>query len=298
MSDYSSTKPQITYNYPSKAAKDGVSGFSRVEPFMTPERLRKEFLFGIPLVSFLTGERMTDETLKSVIARAAAEVEVKCKIDIFPVQRIIKQDFDYTKYSQGFNQMNLGFGPLKSLEEVSIRLINSTTIIGGVSNQADPEGTLIYRFPLEWVNLSYGYKGLLYFTPLQTVYSGANMSGIHSAGIGEGGAVALMTALNRVRNFPSFWTVKATFGFEEGSIPSPINSLIGFTAALEILSLLGITNWINGKSISIDGASQSLSGPGPQIFLARINDLKEKQRDLIDLVKKRFTANGIFMQHI
>lgn len=300
MADYKSTKPQTTHNYPQKATRGGVSGFERVQPFITPERMRNEFLFGIPLKSFLTGQVMSDETLKSLIARAAAQVELKCKIDIFPVQRLIRQDFDYTKYSQGFNQMNLGWAPLKSLEEVAIRLVNSTVYYDGQSNQNDPEGELIYAFPLSWVNLAYGYKGVLNFTPIQTVYGGTGMAGgINSSGggMGPGGAATLMTAMSRTRLFPSFWSIKATFGFDENAIPSPLNDLIGYTAALEVLSLLGITNWATSKSISIDAASQSVSGPGPQIFALRITQLEEKKKDLEDLIKKRFTANGIFMSH-
>src|ERR1035441_5229640 len=64
------------------------------------------------VVSILTGQIMTDETIKNIIRRAAADVELKCKIDIFPVQRIKREDFDRVKYLQGWNQLQMPFGKI------------------------------------------------------------------------------------------------------------------------------------------------------------------------------------------
>lgn len=65
--DYSSNKKNPNAMFPQKASKlsgEGAAGFTRVESWMTPERLRAEYLFGIPLVSPITQEKMTDDTLK------------------------------------------------------------------------------------------------------------------------------------------------------------------------------------------------------------------------------------------
>src|SRR5271165_4481356 len=111
--NYRTNKPNPTSNFPVNSEKlrgEGAAGFSRVEEWLTPDRIKDEFLFGIPLVSLTTGQKLSDKTIKNIINRAAAKLETKCKIDVFPVQRVHREDFDRTKYLQGWNQLQLPFG--------------------------------------------------------------------------------------------------------------------------------------------------------------------------------------------
>jgi hypothetical protein len=322
--DYKTTKPNPTHNYPQGATKltgAGAAGFSRVDPWMTPDRLKNEFLFGIPLVSLLTGQTLTDIAIKNIIRRAAADVELKCKIDIFPVQRVHREDFDRTKYLQGWNQLQLPFGNLKSLEEVSIRANNSLSFNQGVPNtnqygnsfgvpsngqtQPNPpnpqlpqfnpneiEGDALYIVPLDWIDMTKAAKGLLHFVPLQTTFSSYGV-----VGPSAGAAAPLFAIFSQLSWVPSFWFIKYTCGFDENSIPSPINELIGYYAAMEIISLLGPLIRHTSQSIGIDGASQSTSGPGYQLFVLRYQQLQEKAKESEDLIKSRF-GKKIFMSHI
>ena len=326
--DYRNNKPNPTGLYPQGSTKlsgDGnPTGFTKVEGWLTPERLKNEFLFGIPMVSILTGQIMTDETIKNIIRRAAADVELKCKIDIFPVQRIKREDFDRVKYLQGWNQLQMPFGNISSIQEVSIRANNSLTVQGGVSNvqfrnnelngkphleqtlpqgeareaftpeqeMSQVEGSVLYSVPLEWIDMSMAAKGLLHFVPLQTTFSSYGV-----VGPSAGAAAPLFAIFSQLQWIPSFWFIRYTCGFDENSIPAPINELIGHMAAMELLSMLGPMYRHTSQSISIDGASQSVSGPGYQIYALRYEQLKEKVADGIDLVKSRF-GKKIFMSHI
>src|SRR5271156_1508414 len=122
--DFTSNKKNPSGTYPQKVTKlsgEGVAGFTRVEDWMTPERIRQEYLFGIPLISPVTREKLSDETIKTLIRKAAADVELKCKIDVTPVQRFEHIEFDRVKYLQGWNQLQLGFGNITSIQEVAIR---------------------------------------------------------------------------------------------------------------------------------------------------------------------------------
>lgn len=286
MSDYSSSKPRSNKSYPQQSSIDGAGAFKRVEEFMTPEVLKKQFLFGIPLKSPLTGETMDDDTLKAIINKSAAKVELDCGIDIFSTQREVRLDFDYVKYFQGWGQLDLGFPNLKSLEELSIRTVESTS----TENNPPPSessGRLIYALPLAFIDIqSLGHKGIIHIVPLQTAYSGTGIVG--TSGIYSGAATTLLTVFNQLRWTPAFWYAKATFGFDNNAIPSPINQLIGYEAALMILSQLGPTQKYNSKSINIDGVGQSLGGPGIQQFAQRAQDVKEKIAELRDLIKARF----------
>ena len=298
--DYSNNKPNDTSLYPAKATKlsgEGAAGFTRVEEWITPERLKAEYLFGIPLVSPITKEKLTDDTIKILIRKAAAEVELKCKIDVTPIQRFERVEFDRTKYLQGWNQLQLGYGNISSLQEVAIRASNSQSVTQNVVNTQtnianDIEGSPLYIVPLDWIDMSLAHKGLLHFVPLQTTFGSYGI-----VGPSAGAAAPLFAIFSQLQWIPSFWAIKYTTGFAENSIPAPINDLIGSQAALMILSMIGPLNRFNSQSISLDGSSQSVSGPGPQLYVQRMTDLQTKIQDLQDLVAKRF-GKKIFMSNL
>lgn len=297
--DSTNNKPNPSGLYPQKVTTlsgQGAAGFSRVESWITPERLRHEFLFGIPLVSLLTGEAMTDDTIKSIIRRAAATAELKTKVDITPIQRFERIDFDRTKYLQGWNQLQLGWGNVQSLQEVSIRASNSQATTQNQLNVQDNssnqiEGSLLYLVPLDWIDMSMAHKGLLHFVPLQTTFGSYGV-----VGPSAGAAAPLFAIFSQLQWIPAFWAVKYISGFQENSIPVPFNELIGCYAAMEILSLLGALIRHLSQSISIDGASQSTS-TNPNLYLLRYQQLETRVADLLDLIAKRF-GKKVFMSHI
>lgn len=301
MSDYSNKKPNPHGQYPldhealPQNSTNVGSGFTRVEQWMTVERLKNEFLFGIPLVSPITQQVLPDPVIKNIIAKAAARIELECNIDVFPVVRVVRQPYDRVKMTQGFNQIDTGVRSIRELLEVSIRAANSYTIQNNVERYNDPanqEGTVLYNFPLEWIDPSLLRKGLIHFVPLQ---SAAN--GLIPGGLIGGTSAPLFQVLTQLSNIPGYFFVRYASGWEENSIPSIVNDLIGTYAAMEILSMLGPTNKWSSQSIGIDGASQGVSGPGNQIFALRMQELAQKAENLKDLIKSRF-SNKIFMRHI
>ena len=305
--DYSnSNKPNVNNAYPQQTSivqGEGAAGFTRVEEWIDPARLRGEFLFGIPLVSMLTREAMTDLTIKNIIRRAAAKAELETRIDITPVQRVVRRDWDRTKYLQGWNQIDLGVPNIQSLQEVSIRATNSVSTqtpalapsnlpsYGPSAN--NDEGGVLYTVPLDWIDTGYFHKGIIHFVPLQTTFTGTGLVG----GATMGAAAPLFAVFSKLAWIPNFWFIRFTSGFQENSIPAPVNELIGCYAAMEILSLLGPLNKFNSQSIGLDGASQSNSSSGNQLFVTRYNDLATKAEGLKDLIRKRFGA-GIVMNSI
>lgn len=270
------------------------SGFTRVENWITPERLKQEWLFGIPLVSLVTKQELSDATIKNIIAKAASRVELECNIDVFPVVRVVRQPYDRVKMTQGFNQIDVGVRQIRELLEVSIRSSNSYNIQQGTEYQQGTdqlEGSILYKFPLEWIDPSLMRKGILHFVPLQ---SAAN--GLVPGGLIGGTSAPLFQVLTQLSNIPGYFFIRYASGWEENSIPSIVNDLIGIYAAMDILSMLGPTNKWNSQSIGIDGASQGVSGPGNQIYALRMQELATKADSIKDLIKSKFT-NKIFMRH-
>ena len=72
-------------------------------------------------------------------------------------------------------------------------------------------------------------------------------------------------------------------------VPRVINEYIGCVAAVEVLSQLALTYArANSHSLGIDGLSQSVSTPGPQIFKVRMDELEEKKKAIMKKVKAIF----------
>jgi hypothetical protein len=306
MADYSNNyKPSVTKQFPKFATKDGVAGFSRVEPFLTVERLKKEFLFGIPLVSPITKEKLDDDTIKAIINKSATAMEMRTGIDFTLVQRFKRIDFDRTKYLQGWNQLLVGFPNIRSIEEVAIRAVNSTSIpeipsrhpqqnMTSVSPLPDNTyGDVLFSLPLSWIDMSYADRGILHLVPLQTTYTGTGIVG----GATTGAYAPLFAIFTKLAWIPSFWSVRVTCGFSDNAFPSPVNQLIGTEAAIQILSMLSTLHRYTSKSIGIDGASQGLGLVGPQIYILRIQQLEADKAELIDMIKHHFSA-GLIMSNI
>jgi hypothetical protein len=295
-SDYKNNKNTPYSTYPQRATTQGTdgkpTGFTRVEPWIDPQRLRDEFLFGIPLVSPQTKQQMSDGTIKNIIRRAAANVELKCKIDVFPVQRVFRDAFERVKLTQGFNQLQLPNGNVQSIQEIAIRATNTTSTPNfDVSIDSEAQGSLLYSLPLSWIDMNQINKGIIHFVPL-SVGTTSSLTGV--SGVSSGAATPLLMALQNLPYVPAFWCITYTSGFSENSIPEPINELIACYACMEVLGLLGPLNKYNSQSISIDASSQSTSGPGNQLYVVRYQQLQEKAKNLEDLIMKRFTKR-IFM---
>jgi hypothetical protein len=281
---YDQTKGNISGQYPSKVGltNPGASGFTRVEAYLTPERLKQEWLFGIPLVHPYTKQQLTDETLKNIINKASSRAELECGVDIAPIQRAIRLDFDRTKYSAGFGQLDLNFKNVRSIEEMSIRAVNNDV----TASPSAVDGTVLYTVPLQWIDTSRMDKGILHLIPLQGTLSTTGLGAID--GVGAGASALLYAVFSRVNFIPSFWYVLCTCGFAENSVPSIVNDLIGTYAAMEVLSMMGPLNKFNSQSLGVDGISQSTSNPGNQLYALRMQELQEKEQRLRDIIKSYF----------
>ena len=96
---------------------------------------------------------------------------------------------------------------------------------------------------------------------------------------------------------PSFYRVLVTTGFPENQIPVIVNELIGVTAAIDMLSRIGVMFRATGTSLGQDGISQSISGPGPNIYATRIEQLQLRQQQIINQVRQYFYSD-IFVSNV
>lgn len=270
MGDYSRSKSGPGSMFPDNAVE---SSWARTEPLVTPEQIRHRHLFGIPLVSAmkdpLTGRAMvyTDDLIKDTIDRAIAQVETDTGLDIFPLRVKEKHPWHQQDY-QSFGYLRVERRPVASIEKMSI---------------VPPNGQELYTIPNEWIETAYLSKGQLNLIPLGNAIAYGT-----PAQIGSGGALFLNVFANQPW-VPAFWQIEYTSGFPDGLVAKSVNELIGVVAAMEVLSALAATyGKSSSHSLGIDGLSQSISTPGPQIFTQRMTELADKRKSITKKLKTQY----------
>lgn len=267
MSDYTDSKGAHGLVFPDGADHTESQDWSRSAALITAEQLRFKHLFGIQLVSGMRDARtgraleMTNEMIEELIDDAVARVETETGLTVFPQQFTEKPAFDSHEYNS-FMYFRTKHRPVFSIE-----MINVTP-----SNEID-----IFEIPIDWVETGNLHQGQINVIPMTIALN--KQGGIATTASANGGAFLQIFGY---RNWiPAFWKIKYTAGFPSGKIPKALNDLIGTVAAMEILSMLASTyGKSQGSSLSIDGLSQSVSTPGPEIFTRRMKDLAEKRKML------------------
>lgn len=271
MPDYSVSKNGLGAVFPDGGV---ASDWKRSEPLITAEQLRSFHLFGIPLVSAIrdpiTGRAqvMTDPLLTQYIIRAVSLAESDIMMDIFPVQYQEKHPFDKHLYDS-FGFFNVMHRPVASIEALHVT----------PSNDVD-----VYQVPLDWIETGNLHKGQINIIPLTLALTNGSPTPPQAAG----GAVFL-SIFGHKPWVPALWKVTYTSGFPDGMIPRLVNELIGTIAAMEVLSMLATTYARNtSTSLGIDGMSQSIGTPGPNLFRVRMEELGDKRQRLIGKLKAAY----------
>lgn len=285
MADYTASKPGLNATYPVGVREQC---WGDAEPLITPAQLRMRHLFGIPLVSNMvdpvTGQRqiMTDPILQDTIERSISMAELETHLDIAPRQRQEKQAFDRQSYA------SLGYAKMERRPVVSLE---SLTVTG--SNDVD-----LFVVPAAWVDTALLHTGQLNIIPLTISFGSAGFMTPTDVSGGYGGGTIFLSVLGQNPWIPQYWLYTYTTGFPEGQIPKIVNELVGCIAAIEILGLLASTNAKNSShSIGIDGLSQSVSTPGPDLYNTRIEFLMNKKAVLIKKLRAMF-GTAMFTSHL
>lgn len=265
MADFLQTKNFQTSIYPVHAAE--TSGLlKRIEPILTPEQLVSRFLKGIPL-QLPNGDFFTNAELKDRIYLACNEAELLLKTTITREAFVEKLPFDYSLY-RAYIHLKAEHGPIISLEHLAI-------VSADFNN--------IFEIPPTWIESANFSKNIINVIPLLASYGVNTVSGA----VGNAG-IAFLTIMDGLNWVPSYWQINYTAGLSnrEGSVPASVNELIGCIAAIAILSEIAPLFLWTSQSQSQDGVSQASSGPGPRIYMLRIEELEKKKDNLV----KKLTA--------
>lgn len=243
----------------------------RCEPILSPEQLRSRYLKGIPM-TFPNGDTFTDADLKDKIMLATNEAELLLNMTINRESFKQKVPMDRSLYN-AFVHVRAEHGPIISLEKLAIVSANKQNI---------------FEIPADWIESANFAKRLINVIPLLAAYGVNQLQGSTTS---TNAGMAFLTIMGGLGWVPAYWEIEYTAGMsaKEGQVPVPVNELIGVIAAIDTLSLIAPTNIWTSQSLSQDGISQSSSGPGPQIYRVRLEELEAKKKDIIKKLK------GIFM---
>jgi hypothetical protein len=279
--DYSGTKKGLGKVYPDNQV---VTSWEATEPLIDPEKLKEVLLFGLPLVSSvpdpITGkpEVMNDPKIQNQIIEAVSVAELESGLHFFPQQFQEKLAFDKAEYD-AFGYMSLRHRPVSSIESLTVTPSDELTV---------------YSVPLDWVDIGNLHVGQLNMIPLTIALKTGTVIPLTTS---AGGATFLSIFGNRPW-IPSFFECMYTAGFPRASIPRVANRYIGIVAAMNILSLLATTNSRStSSSLSFDGISQSVSTPGPEVYLQRLKELGEERRWIVKKLQ-RYYGLGIMVNNV
>lgn len=279
-SDYSNSKP---LNAPGVYPENAMDAeHQRLEPIIGFDEIVTRHLFGIPLVSYMkdpiSGKNavFTPDMVKDIIDGALQQAEIETKIDISPVKRSEKYPFDRNLYD-AYGYFQVFHRPITSITKIAVT----------PANQQD-----VYILPLEWVEMANAIRGQVNIIPMTAAFI---QGGFIPAG-STGGAFFLAILGNRAW-IPAYWQIDYTSGYSDGMIPRIVNELIGTIAAQEILSMLAATYRISSHSMGLDGMSQSVSAPGPQLFQTRMQELEDKKKRLTNRIKALY-GRKIYTSHV
>lgn len=270
MADFTNAKtgPSV---YPEQAVE---ADFQRTEPILTPDQLIRRFLWGIDLSSQMkdpfTGKpvRWTPDMVKDIIDGAIVTAEAELGIFIRPVLFREKHPFDRFAYNS-YGYFNVRNRPVSKVVSIAV---------------TPPNGQNVYSMPLEWVETAYLPRGQVNIIPMTAAQVGGDSTGISPAS-SNGGSFYLTVVQNRGW-VPAYWQIEYLAGYGDGMVPRLVNDLIGAVAAMEMLSMLATTYAkVQSHSLGIDGLSQSVSTPGPQIFKVRMEELEKKRLLLVKKLK-------------
>jgi|GEM_PF-2887112 len=298
MSDYKNRKPNPAGSYPADVQSldpnnQGAAGFTRVESFLDVDRLKGEYLWGLNLKSPIDGTMMPDSVIRNIITKSYAKSELELGVDISPITKIRRIEWDRTRSMQGFNLLDLGTKNIRKVFELSIRTHQSQTFINNIPNQTPEtnntnlEGTLLYTFPNEWIDFSMANKGVISLSPLMTMPSAVIPAGGVAAGIMAG----FISVMSQLQYMPGYWYVRFETGFEDGSIPAPINNYVALSASREVISLILTAIRASSSSVSHDGSSQSIGNAQLQTLQGKIADIDTEMAKLKNLIKSKFSSS-------
>lgn len=229
-----------------------------VGPLITPEDLKKTYLFGIDIIDN-NGNELSDDTLQLYIDNAVSMLEHDLDISILPRREVENRDYHLNEYwDWGYFQLN-NF-PVINVETMELVYFRD--------ENGDPETLQV--IPNNWIRVQ-PHDGIIRLIPNARFPGSLQVDQVGN----------YFPEILRTNKVPHLWQITYNHGFEDGKIPMIINQAIALTAAIQALIIAGnlvIGAGIAAQSISLDGLSQSVTTTASAENSSYSATIKEYQR--------------------
>ena len=221
---------------------DSDPAYARIEPIITPQEIKDDFLFGIPLRT-PSGEEMPITVIERHWRGSISSIEHDLDITLTPTEYVDKLDYRAEDYDSWFF-LKLNHRPISPDPndlKIQIQYINESTLV---------------TMPQAWYRI-YPQAGQIQMTPT---------SGTMGQFFISNAGVILPGLWGIKKDYPQLIKITYKGGFEQGGVPPLVNQLIGYKTAVDILNIMsdlvmGIPG-LNSYGIGLDGMSQSVTKEG------------------------------------
>ena len=122
----SKTPEQVPF--PLRADREVEPSIERFSTLPTALEIRQRYLFGIPLVSALTNEALSDDAIDFYIKAATSELEHTLDIYITPVTFNERHDYSRHDFTWSYNFMKLDHSPILNVEKLELSFTNDAHV--------------------------------------------------------------------------------------------------------------------------------------------------------------------------
>lgn len=244
----------VTLNMP-MTWNNSLQDISKSLVFSVSE-FKEQFLWGIPLCNPVTGQKITDDTIKQKLLASQKFLEEYIGVKLF--KQVVEESKDYVR------EEYFQWGFIKTSWQIN----EPISLIGCLNNQQQ------INYPKEWLTTKKSSENLqLKYTQLYIVPNGQNNATTQFLAVNYSQYFSFYGA----RIIPNYWKVRYCTGYDQ--IPQDLIETIGMMATVSILPIIEMTiGGVGGhmfglasQSLSMDGLSQSVSkANGGNIFGQRI----------------------------
>jgi hypothetical protein len=252
-------------------------GFDRFGPILSVDRFRKEYLFGIPLRAVLTGEVMSDETLKQFIRKGISDFESSVRIPVNPVY--VEDRFDFERADDlSFGTRKVTRWPVLKVEHLRALWPGRNEVLNATGNSQEID------YPTSWVSLL-GDTGLIRIIPNSGTIVNSDVNFLASS--------AYRTiVLGGLKSWPNMWRIIYWAGIDRDKVPDVVNDLIGIMAALRVISMVAPMIFpLQSQAVGLDGMSQSVTTFGPRWLELRMQELMNERDRLVETLKGHYCTD-------
>jgi len=243
-----------------------LNDFKRHETLLSVQDLKDRYLFAVDLTDG-DGNELKDEVLAFHIDAAINLMEMELGVFINPVALDEDRDYILNDYLS-WSIIELYESPVISVDKFEIRFLKNESFV---------------EFPEEWIRLD-NHTGMIRIAATIGTIDNWVMTQFSY----------LPRLLTRVSDFPHFFHIEYTAGFEQDKVPKAVNHLIGMLAAVYTFNIAGdivLGAGIAAQSLSIDGLSQNIqttSSAENSAYSARIIQYAKLIKDMKKVISKYF----------